>query len=104
MAVEKIIELVGNSQVSWEDAAHNALSGAAKSLHGITGMEIVELILKLQRTYGTSSIIISHDMHVARLAANRIAMLHEGRNYLEGTFDEFHASKDPLVKKFFIFM
>ncbi len=41
MAVEKIIELVGNSQVSWEDAAHNALSGAAKSLHGITGMEIV---------------------------------------------------------------
>jgi hypothetical protein len=31
-------------------------------------------------------------------------MLHEGRNYLEGTFDEFHASKDPLVKKFFIFM
>lgn len=73
-------------------------------LDPITGMEIVELILKLQRTYGTSSIIISHDMHVARLAANRIALLHEGRNYLEGTFDQFHASEDPLVKKFFIFM
>ncbi len=73
-------------------------------LDPITGMEIVELILKLQRTYGTSSIIISHDMHVARLAANRIALLHEGRNYLEGTYEQIRASEDPLVKKFFIFM
>lgn len=47
MAVEKIIELVGNSQVSWEDAAHNALSGAAKSLHGITEMEIVRWTAKV---------------------------------------------------------
>ncbi len=73
-------------------------------LDPITGMEIVELILKLQRSFGTSSIIISHDMHVARLAANRIALLHEGRKYLEGTYEEFLASEDPLVKKFFIFM
>jgi hypothetical protein len=41
MAVIKMIELVGNSAVSWEDAARNALTGAAKSLHGITGMEVV---------------------------------------------------------------
>ncbi len=41
MAVVKIIDLVGNSQVSWEDAARNALSGASHSLHGITGMEVV---------------------------------------------------------------
>lgn len=73
-------------------------------LDPITGKEIVELILELQRTYGTSSIIISHDMHVARLAANRIALLHEGRNYLEGTYEQIRASEDPLVKKFFIFM
>ena len=73
-------------------------------LDPITGMEIVELILKLQRSFGTSSIIISHDMHVARLAANRIALLHEGRKYLEGTYEEFLASEDPLLKKFFIFM
>ncbi len=73
-------------------------------LDPISGKEIVELILELQRTYGTSSIIISHDLHVAKLAANRIALLHEGRNYLEGTYEELLASDDPLVKKFFIFM
>jgi len=73
-------------------------------LDPITGKEIVELILKLQKTYGTSSIIISHDLHVARLAANRIALLHEGRNYAEGTYEQFRASQDPLIQNFFIFM
>lgn len=42
MAVSKVIDLIGNSTVSWEDAARNALTAAAKSLHGITHMEIVQ--------------------------------------------------------------
>ena len=41
MAVTKIIELVGNSTESWEDAARSALAGAAKSLHGINSIEVV---------------------------------------------------------------
>jgi len=73
-------------------------------LDPISGKEIVELILELQRTYGTSSIIISHDLHVAKLAANRIALLHEGKKYLEGTYDDLLNSEDELVRKFFIFM
>lgn len=40
MAVVKVIELVGNSTTGWEDAARNALAGAAKSLHGITKIEV----------------------------------------------------------------
>lgn len=73
-------------------------------LDPITGKEIVELILDLQRRYNTSSIIISHDLHVAKLAANRIAVLHGGRNYLEGTYEELHRSEDALMKRFFVFM
>ena len=73
-------------------------------LDPITGKEIVELILELQRTYNTSSIIISHDLNVAKLAANRIALLHEGRNHVEGSYQEFLNSEDPVVKRFFIFM
>jgi phospholipid/cholesterol/gamma-HCH transport system ATP-binding protein len=73
-------------------------------LDPITGKEIVELILELQRTYNTSSIIISHDLNVAKLAANRIALLYEGRNYLEGSYDALRASDDPVVRKFFVFM
>jgi phospholipid/cholesterol/gamma-HCH transport system ATP-binding protein len=73
-------------------------------LDPITSLEMVELILKLQRDYGTSSIIISHDLNVAKRAAGRIALLYEGRNYTEGTYDELRASEDPLVRKFFLMM
>lgn len=73
-------------------------------LDPITGREIVELILRLQRKYGTSSVIISHDLNVARLAANRVIMLIDGRNHLEGSFDDLRASTDPKVTPFFKFM
>lgn len=73
-------------------------------LDPITGKEIVDLILQLQKKYGTSSVIISHDMDVARIATDRIAVLMEGRNHAEGTFDELKAIEDPLVKQFFIRM
>ncbi|MFZ1695122.1 MAG: ATP-binding cassette domain-containing protein [Flavobacteriales bacterium] len=73
-------------------------------LDPVTGKEIVELILKLQRAYNTSSIIISHDLNVAKLAANRIIVLHEGRNHVEGSYDDLRASADPVVRSFFIFM
>ena len=48
MAVERIIDLVGNSRESWEDAARNAMSGASKSLHGITSMEVVSWTAKVE--------------------------------------------------------
>ena len=73
-------------------------------LDPITSKEIVELILTLQKKYGTSSVIISHDMSVAKLATNRIAVLIEGRTHAEGTYDELHALDDPQVQPFFIFM
>jgi phospholipid/cholesterol/gamma-HCH transport system ATP-binding protein len=70
-------------------------------LDPITGVEIVQLIMDLQKKYNTSSIIISHDMQVARMTANRVVVLNEGRNYAEGTFDELRSSSDPMVKPFF---
>ena len=73
-------------------------------LDPITGKEIVDLILQLQKKYGTSSVIISHDMDVARIATDHIAVLMEGRNHAEGTFGELKAMEDPLVEQFFILM
>ncbi len=39
--VVKIIELVGQSEQSWEDAVQVAVKEAAKTLRGITGVEVV---------------------------------------------------------------
>jgi phospholipid/cholesterol/gamma-HCH transport system ATP-binding protein len=70
-------------------------------LDPITGREIVQLMLDLQKKYQTSSITISHDMEVAHSTANRVVILTDGRNYAEGSFNELKAMDDPKVKQFF---
>ncbi len=70
-------------------------------LDAITGKEISNLMLDMQRKYNTSSIIISHDMYCARVVGNRLVALIDGINYQEGTFSELSTSKDPMVRAFF---
>ena len=48
MSVYKIIELVGTSQVSWEDAAKQAVEKADKTLRGLRVAEITKLDMKLE--------------------------------------------------------
>ena len=47
-SVYKFIELVGTSDVSWEDAAKQAVEVASKSLRGLRVAEVSELDLKLE--------------------------------------------------------
>ncbi|HUT53145.1 MAG TPA: dodecin family protein [bacterium] len=44
----KVIELVGTSAKSWEEAAKNAVETASKSLKDLRVAEITELDLKLE--------------------------------------------------------
>jgi flavin-binding protein dodecin len=44
----KIIELVGTSDVSWEEAAKNAVKTASKSLRDLRIAEVKELDLKIE--------------------------------------------------------
>ncbi|MDI9458385.1 dodecin family protein [Candidatus Darwinibacter acetoxidans] len=39
--VIKVIELVGESDLSWEDAVQVAVKEASKTIRGITGVEVV---------------------------------------------------------------
>jgi len=41
VAVVKVIELVGDSQKSWEDAVQNACMEAARTIRNITGVEVL---------------------------------------------------------------
>lgn len=70
-------------------------------LDPITSNEIIQLILKLQSDFNTSSLIITHDMDCARVISNRVIILLDGINYAEGSYDELSCSDDPKVKAFF---
>jgi len=45
----KIIELVGTSEKSWEDAAKNAVETASKSLKDLRVAEVVKLDMKVDK-------------------------------------------------------
>ncbi len=47
-SVYKVIELVGTSQKSWEDAARNAVETAAKTLKELRVAEITKLDLRIE--------------------------------------------------------
>jgi len=70
-------------------------------LDPITAKEIVELMRNIQRVYGTSALIITHDVDCARVIANRMILLIDGINYAEGTFEELSFSKDKKIQAFF---
>ena len=67
----------------------------------ITSKEIILLMMSVQKKYNTSSIIITHDVDCARVISNIMILLIDGINYVEGTFEELSASKDPKVQAFF---
>ena len=48
MKAIKIIELIGTSKKSWEEAANNAVEGAAATVEGITGVEVVGQTAKVK--------------------------------------------------------
>ena len=48
-SVYKVIELVGTSEKSWEDAANVAIKTANKSLKNLRIAEVTELDLKLDK-------------------------------------------------------
>jgi flavin-binding protein dodecin len=48
MSVYKLIELVGTSEVSWADAAKQAIETAGRSLHDLRVAEVQKLDLKVE--------------------------------------------------------
>lgn len=70
-------------------------------LDPVTGKEIIQLIVAIQKKYRSSSLIISHDMNCVRLASDRVVVLLDGRCYAEGTYETLQQSNDQKVKQFF---
>ena len=70
-------------------------------LDPITAREISTLILEVQKTIRTTSIIITHDMECTKITSNRIVVLEGGLCVAEGTYEELEHSDDEQVKSFF---
>jgi phospholipid/cholesterol/gamma-HCH transport system ATP-binding protein len=70
-------------------------------LDPITAREISELMVRVQKKYNATSVIISHDMNCIRITSNRVIMLIDGRSYANDTYENLRLSKDPKIREFF---
>ena len=61
---------------------------------------ISELILKLQRELGVTSVVVTHDMTMAYKVANRVIMLHNGKIIADGDPDHIRNHPHPTVQQF----
>ncbi|NLH42710.1 MAG: ATP-binding cassette domain-containing protein [Planctomycetes bacterium] len=61
---------------------------------------INELILKLKRELGVTTVVVTHDMKSAYKVANRIIMLHNGKIVADGNADHIRNHPHPVVQQF----
>ncbi len=59
-----------------------------------------DLIKKLKRQLKLTSIVVTHDMALAKKLADRLLFLHEARAIFFGTFDEMQKCNEPIVQEF----
>lgn len=61
---------------------------------------IDDLIKELNEKIKVTSIIVTHDMFSVKNTAEKIAMMHEGKIYFTGTYNEMLTSNDTVIQKF----
>lgn len=71
-------------------------------LDPVVSDSINHLIRRLQKRFGVTSIVVTHDMKSAFHIADHIAYLHEGAIYFYGTPRELEMSPDPLLQDFLL--
>ena len=69
-------------------------------LDPVVSDSINHLIRRLQKRFGVTSIVVTHDMKCAAHVADQVAFLHEGAIYFYGAFADLIASQDPLIQDF----
>ncbi|MEI6285564.1 MAG: ATP-binding cassette domain-containing protein [Bacillota bacterium] len=69
-------------------------------LDPVTTAGIDRLISSIRQELGTTSVVVTHDMHSAYRIADKIAFLYQGDLLQIGTPQEIQNSKIPLVQQF----
>lgn len=77
MAVVKVVELVGTSPDSWQDAAQEAIHEASESLRHITGVDVVNQTAQVEdgkiteyRTTVNIAFVVEHHSHLIGAGAS----------------------------------
>jgi ABC-type transporter Mla maintaining outer membrane lipid asymmetry ATPase subunit MlaF len=59
-----------------------------------------DLIERLKQQLHLTSIVVTHDMRLAKKLADRVVFLHQGKAHFFGTMKEMERSDDPVLQEF----
>ena len=71
-------------------------------LDPVVSDSINRLIRRLQEQFQMTSVVVTHDMKSAMHVGDRVAYLHEGRIYFDGTPAELQRCDDPIIQDFLL--
>ncbi len=66
----------------------------------IIARRLGDLIQRLKKQLGFTSIVVTHDMRFAERLADQVLFLHQGRAQFFGPLQEFMESSDPHIQQF----
>jgi phospholipid/cholesterol/gamma-HCH transport system ATP-binding protein len=69
-------------------------------LDPVTAAEIDALLVGLKKRAGTTLLVVTHNIPSARVLADELVFLHEGRIHARGTAAQLDTSHDSLVRAF----
>lgn len=69
-------------------------------LDPIMAAAINELIVRTQKEFGATCVVISHDIDATMKIADNIYMLYEGKIIAQGSPEEIRQNEDPVVRQF----
>src|SRR5215468_3051670 len=61
-----------------------------------------DLILRLKEAFHKTSIVVTHDTHLAKRLADNVVFLQDGRAQVFASWGEFESSKDPFLRDFLL--
>ncbi len=61
-----------------------------------------DLILRLKDAFHKTSIVVTHDTHLAKRLADNVVFLQDGRAQVFGSWAEFESSPDPFLRDFLL--
>jgi phospholipid/cholesterol/gamma-HCH transport system ATP-binding protein len=69
-------------------------------LDPITATEIGKLILEQQKQRHITSVVVTHEIHSAKIFADRFVLMNEGKILADGAFDDLRKSRNTFVAEF----
>jgi phospholipid/cholesterol/gamma-HCH transport system ATP-binding protein len=70
-------------------------------LDPITAADIGALIVDLKKQRNVTTVVVTHDLRGAKVFADRLLLLNEGKVVAEGGFEDLENNPDPFVSRFF---